>query len=148
MDGLPAVVVNSTEADDGFLQAFPHTDAQWEGTAFFMGCQQKSEHLITVPGPCGGWSIPFSPSQLKWLEEELRQQRGDEWTWGNCPNQVEWFPNGRARDTGEQAGGWMDRFADTTTGAPSHCCGHLLRVVGGDQCSPAGHVTGKWVGWL
>lgn len=76
------------------------------GYRFFMGCQQNSEHLITVPRPGGGWSIPFSPSHLKWLEEELRQQRGDEWTWGNCPNQVEWFPNGKKRH------GWTSRKMD------------------------------------
>jgi len=129
MDGRPAVVVNSIEAEYGF---YTHRRTM-RGYSFFYGL-------------CGGWSIPFSPSQLKWLEEELRQRRGDGRTWGNCPNQVEWFPNGRTRDTGEQAAGWMDRLIVTTTGAPLHPRGHLFRVVSEDQCSPIEHVTGKWVG--
>lgn len=115
------------------------------GYSYFMVCQQSWASNNSA-GPSGGWSIPFSPSWLKWLEKELKQRRGDGWTWGNCPNQVEWFPNGGKRDTGEQAGGWTDRFIVMTTGAPFHCSGHLFRVVSGDQFSPIEYVTGKWVG--
>lgn len=101
-----------------FLAHFYTYRHTMRGYSFFMSCQQKAEHIITELGSGGGWSIPFSPSQLKWVEEELRQRRGDEWTWGNCPNEVEWFPNGRKTDMDEQAGGWTDRFTVTTTGAP------------------------------
>lgn len=143
MDGQPAFVVNSIEAEVGFYHTLTHRHTMRGYSFFFMAFQQNSEHLITVLRPGGGWSIPFSPSQLKWLEEELRQWRRDGWTWGNCPNRVEWFPNGMKRDTGEQADGWTDRFT-ITTGAPLHRCSHLFRVVSGDQCSPIEPVTGKW----
>ena len=61
---------------------------------------------------------------------------------------MEWFPNRRKRDTGEQAGGWTDRSGVTATGARSFQSrrGHLLRVVSGDQCSPIEHVTGEMSG--
>lgn len=117
------------------------------GYSFFTGCQQNSEHIITELGSGGGWSIRFSPSQLKWLEEELRQRWGGKWTWGNCPK-----PGGVAFKWEEEI--WMSKQEYEQTGLQLrwqalHCnaCGHLLRVVSGDQCNIIKHVTGKWPGW-
>lgn len=54
MDGQPAFVANSTEAEFGFYRTFDAQTHDERVQLFFMGCQQNSEHLITVLGPSGG----------------------------------------------------------------------------------------------
>lgn len=99
-----------------------------------------STKLRTYNNRAGGQMVAeaslLAHHYLSGWKEELRQLWGDEWTRGNCPNQVEWFPNGRTKDTDEQAGGWTDRFAVTTTGAAFKRGGHLVRVITGKSVQP------------